>query len=366
MADFRYRHFVYVDSNEILNVAAILDEGEVVEELHRLTKDLGANVGLKFGLKLLGLDIGAKGGRNLEKEWKIRRTVYTSADRVLGKLDIKKFDTEGSVTENRVIQCDIRLTPPIRESEVHLSQWQKLWFGVSRKDIQVECAKLRMERISEPIIAAEFEVLGTGDRTKGEKVLVVLQTRFMLDLPGFMRRATIVGQVIGVKQEDEQLLITSNGDGVGYEFIKRHIQGSAECSSSNDSNQELPVSDSSPRVITRLITEPTSGARTRDAEIEPVSSAPALPDKHTGVDSSSSEEQSLGEEKPQGSRLQRVAHRFRHPFGPKANSLVSNALRENGPESSADDSRADGDVINDGSGKASDAKIVLRPIVIFK
>ena len=41
MTDFRYRCYIYLDSDEILNVAAIIEGGEASEELRNLTRGFG-------------------------------------------------------------------------------------------------------------------------------------------------------------------------------------------------------------------------------------------------------------------------------------------------------------------------------------
>ena len=41
MTDFRYRRYIYLDGDEILNVAAIIEVGEVSEELRNLTRGFG-------------------------------------------------------------------------------------------------------------------------------------------------------------------------------------------------------------------------------------------------------------------------------------------------------------------------------------
>jgi len=67
MADFRYRHFIYLDSDEILKIAAIMEGGEVGEEVRTLQKGFGANIGAKFGFAALGASLGLQGQPEFHK-----------------------------------------------------------------------------------------------------------------------------------------------------------------------------------------------------------------------------------------------------------------------------------------------------------
>lgn len=59
MSPFHYRHFIYLDDQEILNIAGMMEGREIDEELNTLTKGLGGNIGAKFGLTL-GANLGVQ------------------------------------------------------------------------------------------------------------------------------------------------------------------------------------------------------------------------------------------------------------------------------------------------------------------
>src|SRR5215475_4100995 len=120
--DFRYRHFLYLDGNEVLNTAAVLEGGEVTDELLTLARELRGNLGIKFALASVGVNLGAGGSRRLQREVKVRRTVYVQADRVLRALPdtdisplLDKLPLRG-FSENDVVKCDIDPQPSANDN----------------------------------------------------------------------------------------------------------------------------------------------------------------------------------------------------------------------------------------------------------
>jgi hypothetical protein len=231
--DFQYRHFLYLDSSEVLSVAAVIEGGEVTEELHTLVKELGGNIGIKFALASLGVGLGARGGRRFHKEVKLRRTVYVQARRVLNALPDN--DISGSfektplrISENDVVRCYI---DPQSDSDLNkrigdltgrdpvagwplVRSWRQRAF---RRDPANRAAKKRVSVLGQRFFA-EFTISGTSNNTLTENsVLVLLDPLWMLDLPWFSRHATIIGQVIGVRRSDEQLIILDNGSDARFE-----------------------------------------------------------------------------------------------------------------------------------------------------
>jgi hypothetical protein len=57
MDHFRYRHYLYVDGDEVLTTAAIMDRGVVTNEFHRTTKELGGHLGANFLSALIPVDL---------------------------------------------------------------------------------------------------------------------------------------------------------------------------------------------------------------------------------------------------------------------------------------------------------------------
>jgi hypothetical protein len=60
-----------------------MEGGQVSEELHTLTKGFGGNIGAKLGFAALGASLGLQANRLFKKEWKLRRTAYVAAYKVL-------------------------------------------------------------------------------------------------------------------------------------------------------------------------------------------------------------------------------------------------------------------------------------------
>jgi hypothetical protein len=251
MADFRYRHFIYLDSGEILNTATIMTGGDVEEEMHTLKKSLGGKIGLKFGHAALGANIGGQGERNHQKEWKLRRTAYDAADRVLRELAPKDIigDNLLNIPENRVIQCDIDLKPlPIADSpassHARLQELLRPWW---KRIFPDPAAKVERRRIADYAQVRLTEALifnGKSNELSKIEVLVTLDPQWILDPSGFDRRATVVAQVAGVKRPGEELVLTDDVTGAAYRFqpLQDRTNGSVIPEPSRD-NSELALGE---------------------------------------------------------------------------------------------------------------------------
>jgi len=153
VANFRYRHYIHLDSDPIRNVAAIIEGGEVSEELRILTRGSCGNTGVQPGFAALDANLGLQGSRFYLKEWKLLRTAYVGANEALSKLAAKKpAPAEApAFSENMINQGDVNLYPlrshssedqPRAEVKKSLCPWRK---GLSAADRAVK-ARLRNVR----------------------------------------------------------------------------------------------------------------------------------------------------------------------------------------------------------------------------
>jgi hypothetical protein len=81
VTDFRYRRYIYLDSDEILNVAAIIEGGEVSEELRNLTRGFGGKYGGRRQMlaETSDSDGNALSGRGLpDKAARVRTLIMAS------------------------------------------------------------------------------------------------------------------------------------------------------------------------------------------------------------------------------------------------------------------------------------------------
>jgi hypothetical protein len=231
MADFHYRHFIYVDSDEILNTAAIMEGGLVDEEIQTLTKGFGGNIGAKFGFAALGASVGLQGNRLFKKEWKLRRTAYVAADKVLDKITTndKVAEKASSISENAIVRCDINLRPLCsrpdgQQSHVDVDRlirpwWQRLFTA----DPTVEAGRQNVYRYGKRQ-TMEVAMFGRdGNELTGPSLLLVLEPRWVLKPSEFSRRATIVGQVIGAKRNGEELIPAHDSYGPWFEFRRQTV-----------------------------------------------------------------------------------------------------------------------------------------------
>ena len=81
MTDSRYRCYIYLDSDEILNVAAIIEGGEVSEELHDLTRGFDGKYGgcQQMLVDTCDSDGNALSGRGLPDKAARVRTLITAS-----------------------------------------------------------------------------------------------------------------------------------------------------------------------------------------------------------------------------------------------------------------------------------------------
>jgi hypothetical protein len=232
--DFPYRHFVYLNGDEVLNIAAVIEGGEVIEEIHTLAKGFGGHFGLKFALAAVSPELGVGGHRRFEKELKLRRTVYVQADKVLTKLKNSRglVSSPGQgATENKIINCDIDLELLRKQFGHQRPRWNtkiisSRWWKIFTRDKAVQLKEDRIDFFGQETFPVEFPVL-SSDSTDGiakAHILAILDAQWMLDLTSFSRRATVIGQIIGVARPGEQLVYGANADGALFDFCSSDSQ----------------------------------------------------------------------------------------------------------------------------------------------
>lgn len=209
-----YRRFLYIDSEEVINAAAVLAEGEELELLRTTTKSLGTDLGVKFTLFGGGINVGGKGGRETMEQLKLRRTVHVQVDHVLEEFRAKKqlavitspADVD-ELYENLLLECDVDLGEgleeagsPLRPEQQQTSVSRRLTWGGWRTPAVEEVKKWEhhlgpRRHLKATVLDRDMRSAEPGDDRS--HVLLLLETRSLLvrELSDFCRRATVVGQV---------------------------------------------------------------------------------------------------------------------------------------------------------------------------
>ena len=161
VTNFRYRHYIHLDSDPVRNVAAIIEGGEVSEELRILTSGSGGNTGVQPGFAALDANLGLQGSRFYLEEWKPIRTAYVGADEVLSELAAKKAapaDVKKSLCPWRkgLFAADRAVKARLRNVRKYGGRRHKLadTFGSDGNDLSGRELHDKAARVRTPIIAS--------------------------------------------------------------------------------------------------------------------------------------------------------------------------------------------------------------------
>jgi hypothetical protein len=260
MSDFMYRHYIYVDSDEVLTTAAIMDHGITTDEFHRTTKEFGGGLGAKFLWALVPVDLSVRGGWRHEKEWKIRQSAYTTTEKVLDKIAPRATEIT-ELSHGQVIRCDIELPSSTsyyaNDGELGYD-WpvvkqiaRSWWQGLLTQDPGKKAAK-RLDKLDRRRLVS-CSVLDSSGISAPKTALLTLKPRYILDLADFSRRATIVGQVVDIRRDGEQLSVIKGGDRTWYEWSRVIDSSGSEGSTHGESR---PEESTSPNVVAVRDTAP--------------------------------------------------------------------------------------------------------------
>jgi hypothetical protein len=232
MSDFQYRHFIYLDSEEILSVAPIIDGGEISDDIHTLTRQLGGRLGADFGIKTLGarISLGGDGSKSYKREFKLRQTAYVAANKVLNALkpddiDLKKIT---STVEKTIVKCDVNLHMLKADGKPRKKWRDKFWRTNDPRKTYNDKYGERQDMCVELLNSRSNDFTGTV-------LLLALEPQWLLKPYEFDRRATVIGQVVAVRREQEKTVENSDGT------FKFALQTEPAAIPQQASRQSLPV-----------------------------------------------------------------------------------------------------------------------------
>lgn len=114
--DFKpvYRHFLYLDGDDLLNGLTGVLGGEETERLDAVVKDVGGDAGANLSILGVGLSLGGKTNRQTRREVHLRATIHSQVDRFLKALEERNglVDVEGGLgdlTDGMLVRFPARL-----------------------------------------------------------------------------------------------------------------------------------------------------------------------------------------------------------------------------------------------------------------
>lgn len=236
MTEYVYRRYLYIDTDEIMAYATVMDGGEISDEVRTITRQSGGKIGAELGPKLIpfSLSIGLNSDRFSSKQFKIRQSAHVATDKVITgiKKDKKGSDiNEEGIKEGMVIECDVFLEE-LRKVPVDDQVKPLNWREKRREAKDPRIVYAREYSIHQDILA---DALGIRTGAANAVLILALSPQWLLRPEEFSRRATIVGKVVGVRRDGE--IAEDRGDGT-LDF-KRPDGSTQEVAEQHGSTQEV-------------------------------------------------------------------------------------------------------------------------------
>jgi hypothetical protein len=217
-----FRHFLYLDKEEILNALSGIQGGAVEEAVDEFVRSGEGNLGVSIAVGSQGLTVGSKSAKQLKRGLKRRQTLHAAVAALLHALryQIRKLPevTPTAIDENMLVQfecilchCRSRAVSDAYEAEEKARE-ERGWFE-RRFDRDVPTEKERVDRGSG--LGARFVALASPVNSQsGPKFVLCLDSDHLVVPPTeFERRVTVVGQVVGKPRDDELIVLEANDRG---------------------------------------------------------------------------------------------------------------------------------------------------------
>ena len=210
-----YRRYLYLDGEEVLNGLSGILEGEEVERLETVVKDLGANAGVKFSFLGAGVDFGAKGQRQTRRELRFKATTHSRVAQFVRELekregiaDLRQKDDLDDVLEGTLVRLRARLSV-IGEGELVLPSPRRFLDRLLGWDPFTDAADKNVDALGHAsrVAVVDFEC------TPAQHIALELSaTSFVVErLEDFVGAVTIVGLVDWkCANGDQQVLVKRN------------------------------------------------------------------------------------------------------------------------------------------------------------
>lgn len=242
-----YRHFLYLDGDEVLNALSGILGGEEADRLESVVNELGGNTGAKFSLLGVGVQFGAKGSRQTKRELRLRATIHSRVQRFLDEIEerhgVGKVESpaqlraayEGMLVEFRAYlhslggnqELIVASTPTRRERLLRLDPIEI----AQRERVRALGGKSRVVTV--------VDVLGDGNGHATVALELRSEALLVERLDEFARAATIVGQVLwrAEPETDEILVRRSTPDADCLRVVARAQERSGQA------DEEDPLAD---------------------------------------------------------------------------------------------------------------------------
>jgi hypothetical protein len=232
MPDYVYRRYVYIDTDEVMAHATVMDGGEISDEVRTITRQRGGKIGAELGPKLIpfNLSIAANASRSIKQQFKIRQTAYVATDKVIKNIKKDKVLQERGIREGMVIECDVfleRLRTVPDDQQVKPDSWVAR--RQEERDPRIKWARLYANRQDMAV-----EALSIRREVDNSVVILALSPQWLLRPDEFSRCATIVGKVVGVKREGEMAEDAHDGT---LDFRRQATSKSQEVAQSGGDSQ---------------------------------------------------------------------------------------------------------------------------------
>jgi hypothetical protein len=207
--NYVYRRYLYIDTDEVLAYATVMDGGEISDDVHTITRRMGGKIGAKLGPQLIpfNLSIGANVDRFISRRFKVRQTAYVATDKVISGIRKDKIGSE--IREGMVIQCDVFLESLRKASDESQKEVEpRTWWERRQEAKDRRIAYAREYSYRQDMIVEALDLKRNGQNAT---VILALSPQWLLRPDEFSRGATIIGKVIGVQRQGE--VATEIGDG---------------------------------------------------------------------------------------------------------------------------------------------------------
>lgn len=225
-----FRHFLYLDTEEVLNALSAVQGGAVEEAVDEIVRSGEGNLGVSIGVGGQGITLGGKKASQVKRSIKRRQTLHAAIAALLYTLrsQIRQLpdarpngDQRGAplqIEENDLIQFDCDLCHCRSHAVVTAFEnerktrekrnWVERLFAHDKGDEKQDLE--RAEGLGEMFVALAWPD-AAGD---GPKFAVCLQSEHLVVAPAeFSRRATVVGQVVGKPLEGESVVLIGDPQG---------------------------------------------------------------------------------------------------------------------------------------------------------
>jgi hypothetical protein len=221
-----FRHFIYLDKEEVLNALSAVQGGAVEEAVDEIVSSGEGSLGLSIKYGGQGITLGSKSAKELKRGLKRRQTVHAAIAALLHALrtQTRKLPemTALPIDENELVQfqceaCHCRSEKVVAayREEVN-AQLKRNWFTkLVRRGSKINDPD-RANGLGRTFVALA-STHGAGDP---HRFVLLLRTEHLVVPPEeFSRRVNVVGQVVAKPCPDEQVVLKIDSVGTTAHLV---------------------------------------------------------------------------------------------------------------------------------------------------